>query len=208
MNLITLFFLAAFAVAQNIDNLVLAAAYRIKGVLIPSRQNAVIAFASATATAAATTAGWVLGERARLHGWQNAEVAGRGILIMLGVWSLVGYLWKKIFRQLDQAGAPPSPPKEKENVINNLELMVVAVALAVDNLAPSFAFGVTQPGQTYVFIPVLTTLIFFSSILTVGVGQSLGSRGKAFFGYRSLHFLAPEIVFGILILGIGLFDPA
>ena len=71
MNLFTFTLLALFAIAQNIDNFVLAGAYRFKNVLIPKQPNLLIAILSGVATVLAAGVGWAFGEKAVQQGLQG-----------------------------------------------------------------------------------------------------------------------------------------
>src|SRR5260221_13824740 len=112
---------------------------------------------------------------------------GRGLLIMLGVWTLVGYFRTKLFPQLRDrkatvavAGAATSPA-ELPVVITSSEAMVAAAALAIDNLAPSFAFGVRHPGYSLSSLVVLGVLTAAGSVWLVTLGQSTGRTGRSRF---------------------------
>src|SRR4029077_7499987 len=124
-----------------------AGAYRLKNVRIPGGANGLIAVLSGLATMTAAGAGWSLGESvAELGHWVVTDSIARGLLIMLGVWTLVGYFWKKLFPQLRQLGVGQSHKNSAGSVdgqsvpIKTSEAIVVATALAIDNMAPSFAF--------------------------------------------------------------------
>jgi putative Mn2+ efflux pump MntP len=214
MNLFTFTLLALFAIAQNIDNFVLAGAYRFKNVLIPKQPNLLIAILSGLATVLAAGAGWAFGEKAVQQGhWEVTEVMGRGLLIMLGVWTLIGYFRTKLFRQLRDRKATPergvaaTPQAASPVVITSSEAIVAATALAIDNLAPSFAFGVRHPGYSFSSVLVLGVLTAVVSVWLVALGQSTGRTGRLRFHHPAIEFVAPELVSGLLIIAIALFDP-
>ena len=214
MNLFSFTLLALFAIAQNLDNFVLAGAYRFKNVLIPKQPNLLIAILSGVATVLAAGVGWAFGEKAVQQGhWEVTEVMGRGLLIMLGVWALVGYFRTKLFPQLRArkamvatVGAATSQA-ELPAVITSSEAMVAATALAIDNLAPSFAFGVRHPGYSFSSVLVLGALTAVVSVFLVALGQSTGRTGRSRFHHPPIEFVSPELVSGLLIIAIGLFDP-
>jgi putative Mn2+ efflux pump MntP len=214
MNLFAFTLLALFAVAQNVDNFVLASAYRFKNVRIPEYPNLSIAVLSGLATVLAAAAGWAFGEKAVQRGhWEVTEIMGRGLLIMLGVWTLVGYFRKKLFRQLREredmiapAGVRQSQP-ELPKVIGSSEANVAATALAIDNLAPSFAFGVRHPGFALWSVFLLGVLTAAVSVMCVVLGQSIGRDGRSRFHRSTLQFVSPELVSGLLVIAIALFDP-
>jgi putative Mn2+ efflux pump MntP len=215
MSVFSFTLLALFAIAQNIDNFVLAGAYRLNNVLIPKQPNLLIAILSGVATGLAAGVGWAFGEKAVQQGhWEVTEVMGRGLLIMLGVWTLVGYFRTKLFPQLRApnamvatAGATTSKA-ELPVVITSSEAMVAASALAIDNLAPSFAFGVRRLGYSFSSVLVLGALIAVVSVFLVALGQSTGRTGRSRFHHPALEFVSPELVSGFLIIAIAVVDPA
>ena len=216
MVLLPLFRLFIAAIYQNVDNFALAAAYRIKNVAIPWRANLLIAVFSSLATAAAVISGCVSGqgidaEAERLGLGSISEKTGRGILIMIGVWIMIGYFRSKLFRQLGDSPEATNPGRtsaesEKSNTIVQIrrsESFVVAVALAADNLGPSFFLGWAGLIRNDVGLSalVLFGLTLLCSILAVALGQLAGEKGR-----MRLRFFPAEIVSAVLIIGIGLFD--
>jgi putative Mn2+ efflux pump MntP len=216
MILLPLFRLFIAAIYQNVDNFALAAAYRIKNVAIPWRTNLLIAFFSGLATEAAVISGFVSGQgvdaKAEHLGLGSiSEKTGRGILIMIGVWIMIGYFRSKLFPQLGNSRDPSNPERrsaegEKNNTIVQMrrsESFVVAVALAADNLGPSFFLGWAGLIRNDVGLSalVLFGLTFLCSVVAVTLGQLVGEKGRI-----QLRFFPAEIVSAVLIIGIGLFD--
>jgi putative Mn2+ efflux pump MntP len=206
--------LALFAIAQNVDNFVLAGAYRLKNVRIPRGPNVLIAILSGLATMSAAGVGWAFGETVADKGhWVVLNSIARGLLIMLGVWTIVGYFWKKLFPQLRQLDGDKSLADLNASVegpsvpIHSTEAIVVATALAIDNLAPSFAFGVRHPRYSFASLLVLALLTATFSVMLVILGQYAGRRKKLRFQHPLRHFVSPELVSGCLIIVIALFDP-
>jgi putative Mn2+ efflux pump MntP len=218
MILLPLFRLFIAAIYQNVDNFALAAAYRIKNVAIPWRANLLIAFFSGLATGAAVISGYVSGqgidaEAEHLGLGSISEKTGRGILIMIGVWIMIGYFRSKLFRQLGNSPDPANPAnaertsaESKSNAIVQIrrsESFVVAVALAADNLGPSFFLGWAGLIRNDVGLSalVLFGLTVLCSVVAVSLGQLVGERGRL-----QLRFFPAELVSAVLIIGIGLFD--
>ena len=103
MSLLLLAVIVSLAVLQNIDNFVLAAAYRLKNVVIPASKNLLIALLSGIATGVpVVVASGLRSEAVQIGLNTSAGVAGRGILLMLGVWTLVGYFRSRLFPQLGE----------------------------------------------------------------------------------------------------------
>ncbi|HZR20568.1 MAG TPA: hypothetical protein VFE51_25020 [Verrucomicrobiae bacterium] len=197
-------FVALFSVLQNIDNLVLAGAYRWQSVEITKHSNLFIAFLSALFTELAIVgANWTK-TGASLAGWDHyTEAVGRGILVMIGVWTLITHFSRSLFPHLHT----PSVERKVHGGLFSMakmsfrEAAVVGTALAVDNLGPSFAFGLVNPtGPTLAL--TLSALTGLGSVLAVWAGQTLGAKGP-----RQLQKFPPKLVAGCLILGIAFCDP-
>jgi putative Mn2+ efflux pump MntP len=201
-------FLILFAALQNIDNFVLAAAYRLKAVSIPLPPNLLIAVLSGLATGIAVIlAGVTKGAASNLGFGSASEVIGRGLLIMIGVWTLIGYFRARLFPQLTdpvKGAADPTTRRCAPQVMRVSEAMIPGIALAVDNIAPSFAFGLqnaTHKGITATGF-VLAALTAALSVVSVWVGQAVGGQGR-----NHLRWISPEIASGCLVIAIALLDP-
>jgi putative Mn2+ efflux pump MntP len=200
------------AIYQNVDNFALAAAYRIKNVAIPWRTNLLIAVFSGLATGAAVITGQGVDTEAKHLGLGSiSEKTGRGILMMIGVWIMIGYFRSKLFRQLGNNPDPTNPGRksvesERSNTIVQMrrsESFVVAIALAADNLGPSFFLGWAGLIRNDVGLSalVLFGLTVLCSVVAVSLGQLAGEKGRI-----QLRFFPAELVSAVLIIGIGLFD--
>jgi putative sporulation protein YtaF len=205
--------LGAFAVAQNVDNFVLAAAYGFRGVLVPRDSNVLIAIMSGLATAFAATTGARLGQTiAQNRHWELTDSIARGLLIMLGVWTLVGYFRKKLFPQLREGKArnPETVLTTSQQAsvrISKSEALIVATALAIDNLAPSFAFGLRHAHASLLNLLTLTVFTAGFSLASVILGQNAGRRHPLRFNHPLFRLLCPELISGFLIIGVAIFDP-
>jgi putative Mn2+ efflux pump MntP len=205
--------LVVFAVVQNIDNLVLAGAYRLKNVLIPLDPNLTIAALSGIATGGAVFLARFSQCEARHFGFGSfSESIGRSILVMIGVWTLVAYFRARLFPGLakpfvttDALGRISiAPGNFTGSSMSVSEAIIPGMALAVDNIAPSFAFGLVAARQQNMIATgfALSTLIVVFSVVSVWIGQAFGGRGK-----KHLHWLAPEIASGCVMIAIALLDP-
>jgi putative Mn2+ efflux pump MntP len=197
--------LALFGFVQNIDNFVFAVAYRWQGIGIDWKANVFIAAVSALFTELAMLAASGTQFEAWRFGLDNyTEVVGRGLLVMIGVWTLAGWLRLKLFPAKNvcafdaAAGAAPSgaaPMKFREACF-------LGIALAADNVGPSFAFGLVNHSTLGLGF-ALSALTAAGSLAAVRFGQSIGTKGE-----KRFPVLPPKLVAGCLILAIGLFDPA
>lgn len=200
----TLAFLALFAVLQNIDNFALGVAYRWQRIRITWRSNLFIAALSGLFTGLAMLAANLAKSEVSRFGLDHyTEIVGRGLLVMIGTWTLIGYFRIKLFPQLRDSSSKAGltlPP----TVIATMkfsETVLVGTALAADNLAPSFAFGLVNPSSAAVGL-TLSALTSFVSVLSVITGQVAGAQGR-----HRLPGLSPKLVAGCLILVIALFEP-
>jgi putative Mn2+ efflux pump MntP len=197
-----LLYASLFAVLQNIDNFVLAAAYRLQSVKITAPSNLLIAALSAVFTEAAVLAAGCVKIEATRGGWSNyTEIIGRGILVMIGVWTLVGYFRLKFFSQLQKAPADSVDHFLPLTPMKNREAIVVGTALGIDNLGPSFAFGLVnfqRPGAGLV-LAAFTALV---SIALVLAGDVVVVATQ-----RRVECVSPKLVAGCLIVGLAFFDP-
>lgn len=205
----TLALLTFFAVVQNIDNLLMAGAYRLKGVVIPPGANAVLAALSGFATALGVLIAG-LGASTAFHlryEWLS-EAVGRGLLVMLGAWTLAGYFRARLFPGLGDQRAEPGPPVGEggggPSRMTASAALVPGFALAVDNIAPSFALGLVnlRHGQLVTTGAAFTALIMAFSVLSVWGGQAIGRGGN-----RHLRWISPEIASGGLMILIAVLGP-
>jgi putative Mn2+ efflux pump MntP len=214
MSLLVLTAFLSLAVLQNIDNFVLAAAYRLKNVFIPISRNLLIAVLSGIATGGPVlVASGFRAEAIQMGFNATAGIAGRGILLMLGVWTLVVYFRSRLFPQLGEEEADRKDDHRHDVkspqhavLIRISETMIAGIALAVDNLAPSFAFGLINPMRQHALLSglLLGILVAGFSIVAVVCGQISGSGGRAQFQRFLPAFITPELISGLLLIGIAL----
>jgi hypothetical protein len=130
---------------------------------------------------------------------------------MIGVWILVGYFRSKLFGQLgNRAGTTRRGTGSSDRInatpiarMRGGESFVAAIALAADNLAPSFFLGWAGLIRNNVAFSavVLSGLTTACSLMAVALGQAAGRKGRA-----QLHCIPAELVSGCLIIGIALLD--
>jgi putative Mn2+ efflux pump MntP len=196
----SLLYVVTFAALQNLDNFVLAAAYRWRQVEIKGGANLLIAALSGLFTGAAVLAAQYAKLQAARTGWgAYSEIVGRGLLAMIGTWTLIGYFRTRLLPRLPDDPMPtvceaaPGPMRLEE-------ALLVGIALAVDNLGPSFAFGIVAPKWFGLVLSVLAALLSFVLIIA---GQSVGAKGR-----DMLHCFSPKLVAGCLIVAVAIFDPS
>jgi putative Mn2+ efflux pump MntP len=214
MSLLVLAAFVSMAVLQNVDNFVLAAAYRLKNVVIPISKNLIIALLSGIATGVPVVlAGGLRSEAVQVGLNATAGIAGRGLLLMLGVWSLVSYFRSRLFSQLGDKAPYDSDDHHHSvkllgqvTVIRASEAMIAGTALAVDNLAPSFAFGLINPMRERPLWSglLLGALAAAFSVVAVNCGLVFGHKGRAHFQRFLPSFITPELISGLLLIGIAL----
>lgn len=211
MSAFSLLFL--FAAIQNIDNLVLAGSYRLRNVIIPLRPNLTIAVLSGFATGAGVMLAGVSQVEAAHFGLGSfSEVVGRGILVMIGAWTLIGYFHAKLFADLDESSSGDNERHSGHNVSTNRNEIIMCVsaamipgtALALDNIAPSFAFGLVIPKHESIIVAgfILAALTAVLSVVSVWIGQAAGVCGR-----NRLRWISPEMASGCLMIAIVLLDP-
>jgi len=203
--------LAFFAFIQNIDNMLTAGAYRLKNVVIPIGPNMVMAALSGAATAIGVVIAG-LGESTAFHlryEWVS-EAVGRGLLVMIGVWTLAGYFRARLFPQIGDAEEreelelPAGSVRDGSVRMTASAALVPGFALAVDNIAPSFALGLVnlRHGRFIATGVTFTALIMGFSLLSVWIGQAMGRGGK-----NHLRWVSPEIASGLLMITIAVLGP-
>lgn len=199
----------ACGIYQNIDNLALAAAYRIHNIMIGRRANLLIAGLSGLASGVAVALGCLLEDRARNWFGDAFKSVSCGILIMIGVWILVGYFRRRMFPQMfggSASGKTERLPgnltgRDKPQPMRRREALVAAVALALDNLAPSFIGGLSGTvGQSPIvaggLLAAFTGLFSYAAVVQ---GQAVGRKGHSYVGR-----LAPDVVAGCLVIAVAL----
>jgi putative Mn2+ efflux pump MntP len=197
-------FLALFAVFQNLDNLVLAAAYRWQGIQIRWGSSCFIGALSGVFTAAALlTAHFAKSQAFWLGVGRYAEVLGRGVLVTIGVLTLVGYFHARLCPLLYSSCPAKAPPRSATKLAEMKfnETVLVGTALAIDNLGPSFAFGLVESATTSVGL-TLSAMTGVVSVLAVLAGQAAGAKGR-----HQLRQFPPKLVAASLIFCVALFDP-
>jgi putative Mn2+ efflux pump MntP len=178
------------------------------------RSNVMIAALSGIATGAGVT----IGQTAKIHaghlGWGSApEIIGRGILAMIGIWTLIAYFRSRLYGNLqrcliDQSsdiGGKKAACPSSFRVMSLSEGAISGTALAIDNIGPSFAFGLVNPGHNTLggAGPLLALFTAALSLAYVWLAQTAKMRGQ-----NLISWVSPEIVSGCLIIGIAILDPS
>jgi putative Mn2+ efflux pump MntP len=210
----SLLFLALFALLQNIDNLILAGAYRLRNVTIGLQSNLIIAVLSGLVSAASVTLAQVTTFETSSLGLGSAtELIGRGILVMIGVWTLIAYFRAKLFNDFngsvrtkdDSDNEPATGSRDQARPMGLSEAMISGTALAIDNVAPSFAFGLVNAGhQNLAAVGIVLGLFTGAlSLVSVGLGQRAGAGSRL-----RLRLISPEFASGCLMIVLAIFDPS
>ena len=154
-----------FAIAANADNLIVAAAYRLRGVVITWRANGVISLITGFCTGlamlmASSVVQWWLSER-------MAAFIGAVLLVGTGLWFIASgeknghQLRYRLYRRwyLRKQGNP------------QWELLLLALLLSINNLAGGIGAGMTgiSPIGTAVMVSV-------GSMLSIALGQHLAAK--------------------------------
>lgn len=174
-----------FAVAANMDNVAIGAAYGMKNRTIRFQNNLLIAVMTGCGTLFALTAGSLL--RSVLPP-NTAEYLGCGILILMGIWFSI-----QPFRQKDVPAAEGDEPDPE--CMTFRETAALAIALTANNLG--FGAAACMAGLRIVPTALLT---FVCSILLLSAGLRLGKR---------LHHTPlgqySDLISGLTILVLGLY---
>lgn len=196
--------LIVFAVVQNLDNFVLAAAYRLKHVHITWRANLIIASLSGIATWTCMT----LARGAKLHitemGFGSTlDLLGRAALITVGCWTLLGCFQDKLFARFGERFARPRSSSRGQPIIQMSfrGAAILGAILAIDNLGPSVAFGLVHLSTAGLGI-ALSALTGLASIVCILAGQAAGARGQ----FR-LKGNSSKVIGACLIIALGLLQP-
>lgn len=198
--------LLLFAGLQNIDNFVVGAAYRFKSVSIPFPSNFLVSALSGLATGLACGgAQFVRSQTVRLGLEPSTEIVGRSLLLMIGTWTLVGYFRRRLFLFLNGDALKAKPilvERLKSCRMTPLQAVIPGIALAIDNVGPSFGFGLIRlESTTFAFEGVILALsTAIGSFVCIKVGQFVASRGA------KVCRISPEVISGSLMISIALLD--
>lgn len=148
-----------FALACNLDTVLLAAGFRLRGMRLSSRGAVIIA----AITTVITVLSLFLGQRAALLLPASLpESLGGLVLVTMGLWFLLDWL-----RRPDQDSSVPPP------AAGHVAWVALAAALGVNNAGAGVAAGMSGVR------PILGGAVnFFVTFLSLGLGHYLGSRAK------------------------------
>ena len=169
-----------FGAASNLDTLILALAWGMRGGRLTLGQGAVIGGVTTAVTWCALTVGALAGRMA-----QAAALLGPLLLVGLGLWTLLDWL-----RGLGQQSETPSPP---EGLWSCLPL---AGALAVNNAGMGVAAGAAGLAPLWVSLVNL-----WITVLALVLGCALGRRAE---GESWGRYALP--LTGVLLMILGLLE--
>jgi putative Mn2+ efflux pump MntP len=144
----------------------------------------------------------------RLGVEEGTEIIGQGMLLMLGTWTLVGYFRPILFRRIETTHVDSQnfmASSKPAAAMATREALTVGVAIAIDNVGPSFALGLIGPVGRSVF--TLTILVGIFSILAVSQGQFFGDRCYAKIRKFDSPIFRPELISGLLFVIIAILPP-
>jgi putative Mn2+ efflux pump MntP len=172
------------ALAVGLDNFAAAIGIGIAGVDAQTRVRVAVIFGLFEATM--PVVGLLLGHGSAHSLGQATRYIGGGLLVVAGLWSVVG---ARRPDGIDRAGSQNALPKAGQSVA---ALVVTGFALSIDNVVVGFGLGVTKT-------PLVASLLVFA-VVSVGLslaglelGRTLGTRveGRA------------EWVAGVMLIAVG-----
>lgn len=182
-----------FAVAANMDNVAIGAAYGIKNRTIHFKNNLLIAILTGCGTLFALTAGSLLRSFLPLD---MAEYLGCGILILMGLWfSIQAFRRKSSAEDETSCWTDKNPDEAEPENMTVQETAALALTLTANNLG--FGAAACMAGLHVLSTALLT---FLCSILFLSAGIRLGRR----LSHTPLGQYS-DLVSGITILLLGLY---
>lgn len=182
-----------FAVAANMDNVAIGAAYGIKNRTIHFKNNLLIAILTGCGTLFALTAGSLLRSFLPLD---MAEYLGCGILILMGLWfSIQAFRRKSSAEDETSCWTDKNPDEAEPENMTVQETAALALTLTANNLG--FGAAACMAGLHVLSTALLT---FLCSIPFLSAGIRLGRR----LSHTPLGQYS-DFVSGITILLLGLY---
>lgn len=195
-----LFSSSLFAFSASLDALIVGITYGIKRVHITLAQNIIVSLITLAGTAASISLGHWL---APLLPQKAATIAGSAILILLGTYYIVKYLWLTISSYLakQQQKMGEMHKTSTENMIHKdtlslHETILLGAALSINNMG--IGIGASIAGLTLIPTAVIT---FLFSILLLFIGNSLGKIRLLRLADRFADPLS-----GLLLIGLGIYE--
>jgi len=184
-----------FAVAANLDNLVIGISYGIKKIHISILANLIIAFISLTGTFLSMSLGKAT---ANYFPIAISNIFGGVIIIAIGIASLTKYIQSKKYPS-EKDGLWPLKNSEKYDKNSNKQLdFIEAVSLGIALSANNVGLGI---GASITGLPIWLASIcsFFISIIFIFIGTLLGNKLMPSFIQK---YAEPIAAVSIIILGL------
>ncbi|MGL4656827.1 MAG: manganese efflux pump MntP family protein [Sarcina sp.] len=174
-----------FSLSSNIDNLVIGISYGIKEEKISMLSNIIIAIITTLGTYISMEFGKFI---CRFISHDISNLFGAITLLLMGAYFVTQSIIEK---EKDK-----KVEKKKVTKLSAKDTILLALALASNNLGVGVAASITGLGIKWVLI-----FTFITSILTISIGQSLGDHviGKFIGKYDSL-------ISGILLVLLGVLE--
>ncbi len=181
MHLGTIFLLG---IAVNLDNLFIGMSYGLAKKAISASSNLLIALISGLASYVICAGAQMLTRTFS----SLATVIGSGLLIGLGIWTIISCLRKKSEKE-DAAG-----PAAKS--IGFMEILMLGFALALNALAASLGMGLSGFSALEVGVSV-----GICSYMAVGLGNYFGKKAVSIRAFGKL-----DMIGGLILIVIGVWE--
>lgn len=191
-----------FAISSNVDNLTIAAAYRLHGLKIDWKANLLISIVTGCCTwlsmeAAHSAARYYLSET-------NAACLGAALLIAIGLWFIIDEFRRKhshsrknrttrYMRYLEPYFWMRS---DQEHTVNTREMFILALLLSINNLGSGI--GASMMGIWPLGTAVLVSIF---SLLSIFFGQKAGSLPFTAHFSQIMPWLA-----GLILILLGIYE--
>jgi len=179
-----------FAVAANLDNLVIGFSYGMKRIVIPWGSNLLISAITFLSTLLSVIAGKAL--PVLLPAFATQAVGGV-ILILLGIWGAAGAVLKQHSHAKKQKESPGSPcqdsPQTHARTIGWREALALGGALSINNLGMGIGMGM---GRIHALGVAIAALYIGNLAGRKIFSQKLG--------------LWTELLAGTLVIGLGIWE--
>jgi putative sporulation protein YtaF len=181
-----------FAISANTDNFVVGLSYGIKKIKIGLVSNLLIALISLAGTILSMSVGKIIFDFVP----ENASnLIGSIILILIGSWTIVKPLFKKI-RSDDVLENPEKVDKDNSSSIDAKESVTLAFALTINNVGLGIGASITGLN-----IVITSSLTFIFSLSMIMIGYVLGS-----YCLSKVFSKKATIISGLIIIALGIYE--
>jgi putative Mn2+ efflux pump MntP len=181
-----------FALSANADNFAVGLCYGIRRIKVGFKSNLIIALITFSGTILSMTAGKLI------FGLISPDISrfiGSGILILLGIWTLL----KSLFKNRQSYGIleyPEKADKDNSQHIDIKEAVPLALALTVNNIG--IGIGASAAGLDIFFTSAAT---FFFSMLTIMAGYLTGLKY-----FSKILNKKAAVISAFIIIFLGIFE--